>query len=87
MECITIIYLLLSPLQMLFGLVTQCPLFPIWESVCCVTRPHNSCKLLPLLQQRENQNYSSIVSYLKNMILRNFTMKGKLKLCCSSNRP
>ena len=37
-------YLLLSPLQMLFGLVTQCPLFPIWESVCCVTRPHNSCK-------------------------------------------
>ena len=44
MECITIIYLLLSPLQMLFGLVAQCPLFPIWERVCCVTRPHNSCK-------------------------------------------
>ena len=86
-------YLLLSPLQMLFDLVTQCPLFPIWERVCCVTRPHNSCKRdytychnTPVERKSKLFVYSYI-SYLKNMILHNFTTKGKLKLCCSSNRP
>ena len=43
--------------------------------------------LLPFLQQRKNQNYSSMVSYLKNIIPCNFTMKSKLTLCCTSNRP
>ena len=43
--------------------------------------------LLPFLQQRENQNYSSTVSYLKYLVLRNFTTKSKLKLCCPLNRP
>ena len=43
--------------------------------------------LLSFLQQRENQNYSSTVSYLKYLVLRNFTTKSKLKLCCPLNRP
>ena len=43
--------------------------------------------LLPFLQQRGNQNYSSTVSYLKYLVPRNFTTKSKLKLCCPLNRP
>ena len=59
--------LLLSSSQP-FGLVTQRPLF--WKRARCVTRPNNYCekrlRLMPFLQQRENQNYSSTV-YLKNI--------------------
>ena len=35
--------LLLSPSEPLFGLLTQHPLFPIWERACCMTRPNNGC--------------------------------------------
>ena len=80
--------LLLSSSQP-FGLVTQRPLF--WKRARCVTRPNNYCekrlRLMPFLQQRENQNYSSTVCYLKNKTPRYFTTKSKLKLCCNSNRP
>ena len=43
------------------------------ESEHCVTRPNTGWKRekIQILQQRENQNYSSIVSYLKNIISRN----------------
>ena len=37
-------HLQLSPSQLLFGLVTQCPLFLIWERAFHVTRPNNGCK-------------------------------------------
>ena len=40
---------------------------------------------LLFLYQRENQNYSFAVCYLKNIILHKFTVKSKLKLCCISN--
>ena len=43
--------------------------------------------LTKLTQQRDNQNYPFTVSYLKNIIPRNFITKSKLKLCCTSNRP
>ena len=51
--------------------------YRLWKRLC----------LLSFLQQRENQNYSSTVSYLKYLVLRNFTTKSKLKLCCPLNRP
>ena len=44
------------------------------ESARCVTRPNIGCErdcLLPFLQERESQNYSSTVSYLKNILPRN----------------
>lgn len=48
------------------------------ESACCVTRPKNGverdysyCRS----SNRENQNYSSTASYLKNIIPRDFTTK------------
>ena len=46
---------------------------PLRESGHCVTRPNTGWKRekIQILQQRENQNYSSIVSYLKNIISRN----------------
>ena len=82
---------LLSPSQPLFGLVTQRPLFPVWERARRVTRPKKGwlkrLRLLPVLRQRENQNCLSTVSYLKITIPRNFTTKSKLKLRCTSNRP
>ena len=56
---------LLSPSQPLFGLVTQRPLFPVWERERCVTRPKKGwlerLRLLPVLRQRENQNCLSTV--------------------------
>ena len=82
---------LLSPSQPLFGLVTQCPLFPVWERARRVTRPKKGwlkrLRLLPVLRQRQNQNCLSTVSYLKNTIPRNFITKSKLKLRFTSNRP
>ena len=46
---------------------------PLREGGHCVTRPNTGWKRekIQILQQRENQNYSSIVSYLKNIISRN----------------
>ena len=81
-----VLRLLLSPLQPLFGLVTQLPLFP-FERERVAWRFRMRLRLLPFLQQRENQNFSSTVSYLKNIIPRNFITKSKLKLCYTFNRP
>ena len=64
-------HLLLSPSQPLFGLATQCHLFPVGERTRCATTPNNGC-------ERDYPYYrsSSIVSCLKNIILRNLIRKA-----------
>ena len=37
-------HLLFSPSQPMFGLVSQRPLFPVWERTRCVTRPNDVCE-------------------------------------------
>ena len=70
----------------MFDFVTQHHLFFIEERARCMARDQitvakGTMLILLFLYQKEYQNYLSKVSCLKNIILCNFTMKSKLKLC------
>ena len=70
-------------LQPLFGLVTQCPLFPVgervtvWQDQIMVAK---ETMLTAFSLTERKSNYSSTVSRLKNIIPSIFTAKSKLKL-------
>ena len=70
----------------MFDFVTQHHLFFIEERAYCLARDQitvakGTMLILLFLYQKEYQNYLSKVSCCKNIILCNFTVKSKLKLC------
>ena len=78
--------LLLSPSQLLFGLVTQRHLFPIGERARCLTRPSNGYERDFAYCRSPNREKIKIIR-LKNTIPRTLATKSELKLCCISNIP
>ena len=54
-----------------------------WRDQITVTKETTLTAVPP----KESQNSSSTVSFLKNIIPRNFATKSEPKLCCTSNRP
>lgn len=67
----------------MFGLVTQCPLFPVGERATVLQDQIMVAKetiLTAFSLTERKSNYSSTVSRLKNIIPSIFTAKSKLKL-------
>ena len=82
----------LLALQLLFGLVTQCHLFPIVERERehRMTRPNNGFERDYIYYCSCNREKINIICLLlvalKNIFPHNFTLKNKLKLYCISIR-
>ena len=71
-------HLLFSPLQLLFGLVTQCHLFPIGERAWCMTRPSKGCKRDYAYCSSNREKIK--INHLQNIIPCTFTIESELKL-------